>query len=121
MKQIDEEEFLRKATLSPMFFFSPEEISTMVGEAKKYKIQINEQDITNYDRKASQLFKQKSITEDVIQNLVDDPDSFDEDSDFDEHFQSEETTSELRDKDQTKFKRMISKKIINKIVDDRLK
>ena len=104
-----------------MFFLSPDDISTVMGEAKKYKIQINESDISNYDKKASQLFKKKSITEDIVQNLVDDPDSFDEDSDFEDQDLSLDMNQKLTEDEEKKFRKKITKKIINKIVDDRLK
>ena len=65
-----------------MFMLTESEIADIIGEAKKYKIEITERDLRTCGRKASQLFKQKSITSDLIQNLVDEEDDFKCDEDM---------------------------------------
>jgi len=49
-----------------MFMLSASEIADIIGEAKKYKLDINENDLRSCGRKASKLFKQRSITSDII-------------------------------------------------------
>ena len=63
-KEIDP--FSRQGTTSPVILLTQSEIDDIIGEAKKFKIEISERDIRSCGMRASQLFKQKSITSDVI-------------------------------------------------------
>ena len=93
-----------------MFFLSDFEINSVKEEAKKFKIEINEQDISKCDRNAKKLYKKKSITDEVIQNLVDDPED-------DEILGGDNLVDEAGVSGEQDVKEKFKADIINKIVE----
>ena len=64
-----EKEFIyttKEATSQGGFHLTETDIADIIGEAKKYEIDITEKDLWSYEKRATQLFKQKSITSDII-------------------------------------------------------
>lgn len=80
--ELDPDYLMRQGTKSPYFELTEQDIAELIGEAKKYKIEISERDLRSCGKRATQLFKQKSITSDIIQNMVDEDDDFKMDDDM---------------------------------------
>ena len=95
-----------------MFMLSPSEIQDILGEAKKFKIVINERDLRTFGRRATNLFKQQSITSELIQNMVDlpDDDDFKEDEDMADYDQdlSEELKTQKAERQAMVIKRIVT-------------